>query len=138
MNKPAPPSDEAGPPSGMRAVEERLEVGTREVETGRVRLVRRVHEREETVDPPLRRQVVAVRRVAVNREVDGPVPVRHEGDVMIVPVHEEVAVVSKRLMLKEELHISLRSFEEHAPQQVALRSETIEVERLPGQGSPED
>lgn len=117
---------------------ERLEVGTREVETGRVRLVKRVHEREETVDPPLRREVLAVRRVVVNREVEGPVAVRHEGNVMIVPVLEEVAVVTKRLMLKEELHITLRSFEAHAPQQVALRSETIEVERLPGQGRPED
>lgn len=133
----ATPPDEADPAS-LRAVEERLDVGTREVVTGRVRLVKRVREREETVDPPLQREVVAIRRIVLNREVDGPVPVRQEGDVMIVPVLEEVAVVTKRLVLKEELHVTLRRYNEHRPQQVALREETIDVERVPEQDRAPD
>lgn len=52
------------------------------------------------------------------------------GDVMIVPLLEEVLVVEKRLMLKEELHISKRRTEVHNPQRVILRSEEVTVERI--------
>jgi len=89
-----------------------------------------VREGEEIVDEPLLREEVSVERVPVNRVVDRPVPVRHEGDVMIVPVLEEVLYVEKRLLLKEELRISKRRVEEHAPQRVVLRKEEVIVERI--------
>lgn len=123
----AGPDDTPAPT--VTAVEEQLQVATREVETGRVRLSKRVELREETVDVPLLREEVEVRRVAVGRELDAPVDVRHEGDVMIVPVMEEVLVLRKQLVLKEELHVSRRRVEAHRPQQVTLRSERVEVVR---------
>jgi len=49
---------------------------------------------------------------------------------MIVPILEEVVVVEKRLMLKEELHISKQRIETHKPQRVTLRSEEVNVERI--------
>ena len=58
--------------------------------------------------------------------------VRHDGDTMIVPVYEEVLVVRKRLMLKEELHITRRKREVSRPQTVSVRREEVEVERLEG------
>lgn len=131
---PGPAAAPVGPET-VTAVEEQLEVGTREIETGRVRIAKRVSERQEIVDPPLMREEVEIRRVPVNRPVDAPVPVRQEGDVTIVSVLEEVLVVSKRLVLKEELHISRRRTETHEPQQVALRSEEVEVTRIEGEPS---
>jgi uncharacterized protein (TIGR02271 family) len=97
--------------------------------TGRVRISKSVQEREEVVDQPLLRQTVQVERVPINRVVDGAIPVRYEGDTTIISVLEEVLVVEKRLMLKEELHITQRQEQIHQPQRMVLRSEDITVER---------
>jgi uncharacterized protein (TIGR02271 family) len=111
-------------------VAETLQVEKRKVEAGGVRVRKVVHEREELVDEPLMRDEVQVKRVAVGRVVDGPVPVRHVGDTMIIPLLEEVLVVEKRLMLKEELHVRKGQVETHKPQRVTLRSEEAFVERV--------
>lgn len=110
-------------------VEEVLHVDTHLRESGRVRVHKQVHERAEIVDVPLLRQDVVVERVAVGRVVEAPPAIRHEGDVLIVPVLEEVLVVEKRLVLREELHIRRETRDDHDPQGLVLRSEQITVER---------
>jgi stress response protein YsnF len=104
--------------------------------TGRVRVSKTVHEREEVVGDPLLRRTVHVERVPINRVVEGEIPVRYDGDTMIIPVLEEVLVVEKRLMLKEELHITQHQDEIHQPQRIVLRSEDITVERIVPNGEP--
>jgi uncharacterized protein (TIGR02271 family) len=89
-----------------------------------------VREWEELADPPLLRDEVVVQRVAVNRVVEGPTPMRFEGDTLIIPLFEEVLVVEKRLLLKEELHLTTRRVETHTPQRVTLRREEAVVERI--------
>jgi len=118
-------------------VEERLSVSRQAVETGKVRVAKIVREREEVVDEPLLREEVHVERVPIDRYVDGPVPIRQEGEITIIPVLEEVLVVEKRLMLKEELHITRRQIETHAPQRVTLRSEEATVQRVSSHDRPE-
>lgn len=113
-------------------VEEVVEVEKRLVESGRVRVSKIVREREEIVDEPLLREEVEVERVAVNRIVEGAAPVRHEDDVMIVPVYEEVLVVEKRLMLKEELRIRKHRVPHSHQQRVTLKTEEVSVERIEG------
>jgi uncharacterized protein (TIGR02271 family) len=110
-------------------MEEELRVGKRVVETGRVRVTKTVSEREELVDVPLMREEFDVERVPVNAFVDGPVAPRHEGETLVVPVLEEVLVVEKRLLVREELRITRRTSEEHRPQRVTLLSEEVSVER---------
>ena len=111
-------------------IEEELDVQKRVVETGKVRVTKVVHEHESVVDEPLFRDAIEVERVLIDRVIDGPLPVRYEDDTMIVPIMEEVLVVEKRLVLKEELHIHKRRVETHQPQQVTLRREEVHVERL--------
>lgn len=111
-------------------VAEQLEVQKRTVEAGGVRIRKTVSEREEVVDEPLMREEVQVRRVPVNRVVDAPVPVRHVGNTMIVSLLEEVLVVEKRLMLKEELHITKEQVESYRPQRIRLRTEEAVIERV--------
>lgn len=111
-------------------VEETLIVSKREVETGKVRFTKSVAERLETVDEPLTRTEASVRRVEINQFVDSPPPVRYEGEVMIIPILEEVLVVEKRLRLKAEVHISQTRTEYHDPQQMILRTETLTEERI--------
>jgi uncharacterized protein (TIGR02271 family) len=113
-------------------VAEQLQVTTRQRETGVVEIRKTIHERTEVVDHPLYAEEVAVERIPVNRMVDGPVSVRQEGEITIVPVLEEVLVVEKRLMLREEVHIRTVRKEIHDPQEVVLREERVEVVRKDG------
>jgi uncharacterized protein (TIGR02271 family) len=110
---------------------EDLEVQKRSVETGKVRITKVVHEREALVDEPLWREEVEVTRVPMQRVVEGPVPVREEHGTTILSVVEEVLVVEKRWMLREEIHIRKQRLETHQPQQITLRSEDVQVERVP-------
>ena len=62
--------------------------------------------------------------------VEKPPPVRTEGDVLIVPVVEEV-VVERRLMLSEELHIRRERTSEEVDIPVTRHSQRVLVERTP-------
>jgi uncharacterized protein (TIGR02271 family) len=110
--------------------EERLAWQKRTVETGRLRITKRVSTHVEEIADSLQQEAIEVERVAVNRPVDGPVPIRQEGDTLIVPVLEERIVVEKQLVLKEELHITKRRIESRQPRQVTLRREEVSVERI--------
>src|SRR5690242_16120571 len=85
--------------------EEVVRVDKREVVKGRVRIRTSTDEHEELVAQDLAGEHVEVERVPVDREVDAAPEVRQEGDVTIVPIVEEVLVVERRLVLKEEVHI---------------------------------
>jgi uncharacterized protein (TIGR02271 family) len=110
---------------------EELDVKKRLVETGKVRITKVVHEHEALVDEPLFHDKVAITRVPIQRVVDGPVPVREENGTTIISVVEEVLVVEKRWMLREEIHIRKQRIETHQPQRITLRSEEVQVERVP-------
>ena len=127
MSHAPPPSDDT---RVIPVIEETLDVQKRQVETGGVRITKVVHEREEVVNVPRVREEVTVERVTLNRIVDTPVSMRQEGDTLIIPLLEEVVVIEKRLMVKEELRITKRRIEEQASQQVTLRREEVVVERL--------
>jgi uncharacterized protein (TIGR02271 family) len=111
-------------------IEEEIDVQKQQVETGKVRITKAVHEREVVVDEPLWRDEVEVERVPIERLVEEAIPVRYEGDTMIVSVMEEVLVVEKRWMLKEEIHLRQRRVERHQPQRVTLRREEAHVEHI--------
>jgi uncharacterized protein (TIGR02271 family) len=109
---------------------EELDVQKHKIETGRVRISKVVREHEELVDEPLFREEVIIERVPINRFVEEAIPLRSEGDTIIVSLLEEVPVVEKRLMLKEELRITVRRAEARKPTSVTLRSEEATVERI--------
>jgi uncharacterized protein (TIGR02271 family) len=127
MSQTNPPVDDT---RVIPVIEETLDVQKRQVETGGVRIIKVVHEREEVVNVPRVREEVTVERVTLNRLVDTPVSMRQEGDTLIIPLLEEVVVMEKRLMVKEELRITKHRIEEQASQQVTLRREEVVVERL--------
>ena len=89
-----------------------------------------VHEAQEVVDEPLATEDIEVERTPLDRWVNAPVPVRHEGDATIVTLVEEVVVVEKRLRATEEIRITKRRSVRREPQQVTLRREEAVVERL--------
>lgn len=127
MRQTSPLSD---PTRVIPVVEEILDIRRHRVETGKVRITKVVHEREEEVTTPRVREEITIERVPLNRMVDAPVSTRQEGDTLIIPVLEEVVVTEKRLMVKEELRITTRRIEEQTSQRVTLRREDVIVERL--------
>lgn len=72
---------------------------------------------------------VVVERVPIGREVTAAPDVRREGDLLIVPVVEEVLVVEKRLVLKEELHVRKVSRRVHVEEPVLVSHARAVVER---------
>ena len=130
--------DEKREPKGeevtvLPIVEETLHVSKREVVTGRVRVRTVTDLSEERVRQELSGQHVEVERVPVDvlieRDAAPPEP-RTEGDVTIVPILEEVLVVEKRLLLKEELRITRHRTTNVTEVAVPLRKQRAEIERL--------
>lgn len=113
---------------------EELSINKEAVPTGGVRVHRRTFEHEEAVDVPLSKDHVDVSRVLIDREVDGPLPVRREGDETIIPIVEEVLVVEKRYRLKEEIHVSRTTSQERHREKVTVKRQEAEVERLDAEG----
>jgi len=110
-------------------VAEELAVSTRTVERGVVRVRKLVHARDERVEQPLVREEVQVEHIPIGRVIDQVPGPRNEGDTLIIPVLEEVLVVEKRLVLKEEVRITRRRITEPSTQDVTLRTEEVVVER---------
>jgi stress response protein YsnF len=125
---------EAKPPSASHEtrvpiIEESAVIGKRAVETGRVRVRTHTDERDELLRDLLTREDVRVERVPIGRQIDEIPPLREEGDVTIIPIVDEIAVVEKRLVLREELHIVRVRTIEPVEQRVRLRSTRAIVER---------
>ena len=111
-------------------LEEQVNVTKKVVEKAKVRLSKTVHQHLESFDVPLSEEKVVVKRVPKNEIVDKiPEGVRYEGDVMIVPVLKEVAVIEKRIMLVEEIHVSKYKYDKTETRDVVVLKEEVHVER---------
>ncbi|MFC0409168.1 DUF2382 domain-containing protein [Roseomonas elaeocarpi] len=93
------------PAEVVPVAEEHVLVTKRVVETGRVRVSLKTEEVTEAVRETLHGRRVEIEHVPIDREVDRVPGTREEDGVLIVPVVEEVLVVEKRLVLKEEIRI---------------------------------
>jgi stress response protein YsnF len=114
--------------------EERVTVSTREAEIGRVRVALTTETETVVARETLRGRRVEVERVPIGRmlpEGESPPQSREEGDTLVVPVVEEVAVVVKRLVLREEVRLRFVHTEEPFAQEVPVQRQKATVERVP-------
>jgi stress response protein YsnF len=110
---------------------EDVSVSRRRVATTVVRVATVTRSRNEIVDETLTHQRVEVERVPIGRYVDAVPAVREEGDLTVMAVVEEVIVVERKLLLREEVHIRrIRSTEQHV-ETVKLREQEAVVTRTP-------
>ena len=117
--------------------EEQLTIETRRVPTGHVRVETRTETLHEIAEADLETSEVEVVRVPIDKEVEVPPPMRSEGDVTIIPVLEERLVLTKRLVLTEEIHIKRRRSVETVEVPVSLRKQHAIVTRGAGENSEE-
>lgn len=111
-------------------IEEQVKIGKQVVETGRVKISKKIEEREEIVTLPLTEEEITVERKSIEKYVDQAPAVRYEGDTTIYSVIKEVMVVEKKLMLVEEIHVTKRHRTTITNETVKLRTESINVERV--------
>ena len=116
-------------------IQEEMSVTRREIERGGVRVHKRVEEREEVVEEPTYREEVTVERVTLGQPIDEEIGSRQEGDTLIIPVLEEMLVVEKRLVLKEEVRITKRRIDETEQARIVLREEHVDIEELGDSGA---
>lgn len=124
-----PETARAEEPLVIPVIQEQVTFDKQVIETGQVRISKRIIEHEELVDIPFFREQIDVQRVPVNQFVEAAPQVRQEGDTMIIPVIQEQVFYQKRLLLVEELHVKKQLIEEHKPQQMMLLKEEVEITR---------
>ncbi len=100
-------------------------------ETARVRATVTTNTEEQIIDEDLLQERVEVDRVPIGRVVDEMPPVREEDGTVIIPVVEEVLVVERRLVLKEEVHLRRVRVRERHVETVVVRRQEVSVTRLP-------
>jgi uncharacterized protein (TIGR02271 family) len=109
----------------IRRSEEELRTGVRQREAGSMNVRKSVRTEREEVRVPRRREEVDVERVPTNREV---AEAEFGDEEVVVQVFEEEVVVSKRIVLKEEIRLRKRVVEEVQTFEVDLRKEEVEID----------
>lgn len=119
-------------------IEEQATVSKKEVETGVVTVTSTVYEKTEPVHMITTHNKVKVEHVPAGYYVDTAPEARWEGDTMIIPVLREEAVVVKKLMLVEEIHITRTQTQTPVTENVTLRKEWIDIKRHTSDGNTEN
>ncbi|MBE7941233.1 MULTISPECIES: DUF2382 domain-containing protein [Ramlibacter] len=126
----------------LPVTEEELLVGRRRVDTQHTLRVRKEVQAEPVEwQGETTVETVHVERVPVGRVVDRVPEVREDGEVTVIPVVEERLVVTRELVLVEELRLLRRREQRPAVARTTLRRERVVVERqdpATGQWAPED
>ena len=120
--------------------EEEASAGVREREAGSVKAKKSVHTEREVVRVPKWREEVDIERVPVEgeaREAGGATQADIGEDEVVVQVFEEEVVVTKRVVLKEEIRIRKRVAWDEETVEVDLRKEEVEVVDQSGRGGPQ-
>ncbi len=112
----------------LRLHAEEVSVGRRAVQ-GRVQVHVHTVTREHVVDEALTHERVEIERVAIGRPVDSVPPDRQEGDTTVISVVEEVVVVHRQLVLREEVRMRRVRVTEQHRETVSLRAQEAVVER---------
>lgn len=108
--------------------EETVEPVVTEVESGRIRIRKRIEEVPVDLMVEAGHDEVTVERVAVDRPVDTAPEPWQEGDTFVIPVIEEVIVTETRLVVREEIRITRRRVSGQVAVHDMVRREVVEIE----------
>ena len=109
--------------------QEDVTFSTKEIVTGEVEISTVTHFHDVAIDEALISQHAEVERVKIGKFVDVAPEVREQDGVVIIPVIEEVAVVVRRLLLTEEIHVRLAQTTQRHQETVTLRQQEATVQR---------
>jgi stress response protein YsnF len=113
----------------LRLHAEDVTVSRRTVAGDTLRVGTITRRRDHHIDENLSHVRVEVERVLIGRPVAAVPPTREEGDTTILSVVEEIIVVERRLILKEEVHIRRVHVAERHQETVVVREQSVEISR---------
>ena len=108
---------------------EEISVSRREIKKATVQVALVTGTREQLIDEELTHVRVEIERFSIDQTVEAVPPIRQEGDITIIPVVEEVVIVERRLVLKEEVRVRRVSTKEQHQETVVLRQQEAVVTR---------
>ena len=108
--------------------EERLRVDVQPVDLGEVRIHKTVERVPAITTRTVEHDEVEIERVRLDRLLDQPVEPYQDGEWTVVPVMEEVLVITKQLVLTEEVRIRTRRVSEEQEVYEELRRERVSVD----------
>jgi uncharacterized protein (TIGR02271 family) len=109
---------------------EDLSVEKKRVVTGQVKVATITRESEQLIEELLEHEHVEIERVAIGKQVDKAPAVREEGDTLIIPILEEIVVVERRLLLKEEVRVRRTREKQAYQERVVIRKQEAVITRL--------
>lgn len=115
----------------IRLHAEEATIGKQRKVTGRVKVTTITRQHEQLLEEMLERDRIEIERVPVGRQVEHTPPVREEGDSLVIPIMEEVVVVERRLVLKEEVHVRRKRETQPYQERVIVRKQEAVITRLP-------
>jgi len=112
-------------------IEEQLRIDKKIIEKARYTFDKEVAEEQVELNIPLNQEHITIEKREINQYVEtAPPAVRYEGDTMIISVLREEAVIVKKLMLVEELHVTRHSSEEMHSSTHTVRKEKIIINKI--------
>jgi len=126
---------DAGDQVRIPIYEERLRTEIRPVDLGEVRVQKTVEHVPTTATRSVERDEVEIERVPLDRLLDQPVEPWQDGEWLVVPVMEEVLVITKQLVLTEEVRIRTKLVAEEQEVYEVLLREHVSIEDATVQGS---
>ena len=132
-------TDVAGDRMRVPVHEEELRAEKTRAQAGEVEVRKNVVEEQQSIDVPVTREEVEVRRFAVDRPAS-EAEIVDTGDTIRIPVVEERVIVEKDVRVAEELEISKRAVTDTQRVSDTVRREEVNVSRegdvdLTGDGS---
>ena len=115
----------------LRLHAERLDIERRTQTTGQVSVATVTRTHKHAIDEMLTREHVEIEHVEIGRMIDEIPGIREEGDTLIIPVVDEVAVVVRRLRLTKEIRVTRVRSVRHHQEVVELRRQEAVVTRSP-------
>ena len=110
--------------------EERLEVEKEDVQTGEVRIEKRIVEETKTIEVPVTHEEVTIERrpVTDHSSTVDPITETDEREDIVIPVTEEQINVSKHTEVVEEVEVHKNKVTENKHVTDTIRKEELEVE----------
>lgn len=115
--------------SRIPIIEESVTIDKVRVQTDAVRVETSVEKRDVVVEDTIRREVLNIKRIAMDQRVDVAPPPREDGETTIISVVEERAVVVKQLFVIEEVHVTREQTQAAVAIPVTLRKTVARVDR---------
>ena len=112
----------------LQLLEERLRAVTQQEQAGVVRLGKRIVERQETVNVPVREERVVIERTPVAGQPRADDQELRDGETIEVPVMRERAAVEKETVVTEEVNVRTEATERQEQVHETVRSEELVVE----------